>query len=498
MYGGEQSGFAGAAGGCGRGSRQPVRARAAVAATGLGGAGAALAATAVGRSVAAIAGNDDSLGAGSVVAVGRPDSGGTGAAAACVGEGIEVDDEAPADALPWEADATQAMPDTTRPTATTPTAAMATGRREEARDRSALSEFATGRPVVAGRGESTSGAEDSVRFGTDSGTVIFGAVVIGALCRSWYARRTPSCIRVASSQRFSLSKASARSTTCATAGLSLGSTDRIGGAGLVIALSSSSLAVRPSCTSFPVSACHIVAPTDQTSLRPSTWSQRPRACSGDMKAGVPIADPDLRGEAGRRQLAKAGDAEVEHLELARTREEDVRGLDVPVDDALRVRGGEHVEELVGDRQHVVFAELSPASYPPVLERLAVEQLGHEVERPVLGGVVVDHLDGTVVGDGVRRVALAGEAGTHVGAGRKLGVQHLDGHASAVPVCRGVDGGHTAHAEKHVQPPLATERLADALARPHDERVEKLGQVVVVLRRSHVPSPNVRSERSGSS
>jgi hypothetical protein len=182
-----------------------------IAATGLGGAGAALAATAVGRSVAAIAGSDVALGAGSEV--GRPGSGSTGTAVACVVEGIEVDDEAPADAVPWEEDATQAIPDTTTPAATTPTAAMATGRREEARDRRALSEFATGRPVVAGRGESTSAAGEIVRLGTVSGTVRRGAVVIGALCRSWYARRTPSCIRAASSQRFSFSNASARSTT---------------------------------------------------------------------------------------------------------------------------------------------------------------------------------------------------------------------------------------------------------------------------------------------
>ncbi len=287
MYGGEQSGFAGVAGGCGEGAGAGV---ARVAGRGLGGGGAALVAT-VGRSVAAMAGGDDAVGTGSVVAVARPGSADAGSAVGCMGEGIEAD-EAPADAVPWEADTTQVMPDTTRPAATTPTAATATGRREEASDRRALSEFATGRPVVAGRGEGTSAGGEMVRLGTVSGTVSFGAVVIGALCRSWYARRTPSCIRAASSHRFSLSNARARSKTWATAGLSLGSTDRIGGAGLVIALSNSSLAVRPSCTSFPVRLCHIVAPTDQTSLRPSTWSHKPRACSGDMKAGVPIADPD--------------------------------------------------------------------------------------------------------------------------------------------------------------------------------------------------------------
>ena len=99
----------------------------------------------------------------------------------------------------------------------------------------------------------------------------------------------------------------------------------------------------------------------------------------------------------------------------------------------------------------------------------------------------DHLDGTVVGDGVRGVALAHEAGAHVGAGRKLGVQHLDGHAAAVAVCRGVDGGHPAHAEQHVEPPLAcgaSGRCAGATAGRAGRAAGS--EVVVVFRCCHVP------------
>ena len=53
--------------------------------------------------------------------------------------------------------------------------------------------------------------------------------------------------------------------------------------------------------------------------------------------------------------------------------------------ALGVRGGEHVEELVGDAEHLVLASSRPPRRSAaVLERLAVEQLGDEVERAVLG------------------------------------------------------------------------------------------------------------------
>ena len=70
VYGGEQSGLTGAAAGCGAGAGAGAgRGAGRVAGTGFGGVGAALAATAVGRSVAAIAGNDDSLDAGSEAVV---------------------------------------------------------------------------------------------------------------------------------------------------------------------------------------------------------------------------------------------------------------------------------------------------------------------------------------------------------------------------------------------------------------------------------------------
>ena len=61
----------------------------------------------------------------------------------------------------------------------------------------------------------------------------------------------------------------------------------------------------------------------------------------------------MRGLVRRRRLGpldQLRQAEVEHLGLAARRHEDVRRLDVAVDDALGVRGVERVGDLHGERQ----------------------------------------------------------------------------------------------------------------------------------------------------
>jgi len=62
------------------------------------------------------------------------------------------------------------------------------------------------------------------------------------------------------------------------------------------------------------------------------------------EAGLSVAAP--RDEV----VAQAGDAEVEDLDVAGLGLEQVVGLEIAVHDALVVRGGEHVEDLLGDGQ----------------------------------------------------------------------------------------------------------------------------------------------------
>ena len=91
------------------------------------------------------------------------------------------------------------------------------------------------------------------------------------------------------------------------------------------------------------------------------------ACSGDMYAGVPATAPGrlepscrrpasgvvfAEALAGLRQLRQA---EVEHLDDAVRRHHDVAGLEVAVDDAARVRGGERVGERDRDAQRLAEA-----------------------------------------------------------------------------------------------------------------------------------------------
>src|ERR1019366_3854160 len=275
VYGGEQSGFAGAAGGCGVGEGAAAGVGRATG-TGLGGVGAALAA-AFGRSVAAI-------------------SGGAGVAgdwfAADGGELPEAVGDAPEEPAPTTGRAppllalpSSATPPTITLIAVSPPTARTTSAVRERRRRPTVvvaREPATGSAVVGRRWTVAPSALGSVLFGTSGGTVSFGAVEICAPYRSTYACRRASCMRPASSQRFSRSNASALSTSRATAGVAFGATSATGGAGLVIASSTTSFAVWPSCTSFPVRRLNIVAPTAQRSLRASTSSHRPRACSGGM------------------------------------------------------------------------------------------------------------------------------------------------------------------------------------------------------------------------
>ena len=98
------------------------------------------------------------------------------------------------------------------------------------------------------------------------------------------------------------------------------------------------------------------------------------------------------------------------LSDAVAREEEVLRLDVAVDDALGVRGGEHVEELVGEASDLDASSRCPLALPARLERLALEQLHDEEDGAVLGDVVVEDATAPRVLDACwRRSPRAGSA-----------------------------------------------------------------------------------------
>src|SRR5690606_17881210 len=102
------------------------------------------------------------------------------------------------------------------------------------------------------------------------------------------------------------------------------------------------------------------------------------------------------------------DAEVEDLEHARLREEEVRRLDVAMDDVLRVGDLEHREELIAEIERLPHVEAAARADTTLLERLAVEVLEDEVRTPLLGRSVIEHLHGARVIENVSELTLANE------------------------------------------------------------------------------------------
>ena len=112
---------------------------------------------------------------------------------------------------------------------------------------------------------------------------------------------------------------------------------------------SNSFGVSPSCTNRPVRSAKRIALAAQISVRASTSSQWPRACSGAMKAGVPSIEPDrVIALSLRLDLPQPRHAEVEQLQSLRA-QEDVRWLEISVDDANPMIRHQRLHHLGGDR-----------------------------------------------------------------------------------------------------------------------------------------------------
>ncbi len=149
-------------------------------------------------------------------------------------------------------------------------------------------------------------------------------------------------------------------------------------------------------------------------------------------------------------------------------------------DGARVGGFEHVEHLDRDGQELALAERRRA-LDAVLQRLAVEQLHHDVGRPLVGArrdaVVVEDLHDAGVVHLVRGVPLAQEALAHLGVARQAGVQDLDRRARPVAVPPLVHRGHAADAEHALERPLVAEHGADAFLRLEVDFVDQTGSIV---------------------
>jgi hypothetical protein len=117
-----------------------------------------------------------------------------------------------------------------------------------------------------------------------------------------------------------------------------------------------------------------------------------------------------------------------------------------VDDILGMRGGEHIEQLLCNRQNTFQVQAVGSRLPHAFQCHAMEQLHDEKGRAVIGNVVVQDSDRTVMLDAVGDVALAHEALTNEGVERELPMQHLERKALAVAMLDRIDHGHAAIAD----------------------------------------------------
>ena len=181
-----------------------------------------------------------------------------------------------------------------------------------------------------------------------------------------------------------------------------------------------------------------------------------------------------RGFPGRRRFrlrrrrvgGELGQAEVEHLHLAAPGDEDVRGLDVAVKDALAVRRVQRIGNLRADVEQ--GAEVERPSAQPLVERLALEQLHRQIALSLVLVEAVDRADVGMV-QATRRCGLRAGTARWLRSVASLPVgQDLDGHLTPeLHVLSAIDDAHAAGAEL-IEDAVVPEILTDE-GTGHDKR-----------------------------
>ncbi len=131
------------------------------------------------------------------------------------------------------------------------------------------------------------------------------------------------------------------------------------------------------------------------SARRSTAS--PRACSGAISAAVPTTIPWVTPAfvvSASRVIRRShlGKTEIEDLDATARSDEDVRRLDVAMDDAGGMRGVQRVGNLDPCAEPRIYTER--AGGEPILQRRTLQVLHDDERKPVL---LADVMDGADVG-----------------------------------------------------------------------------------------------------
>jgi hypothetical protein len=150
-------------------------------------------------------------------------------------------------------------------------------------------------------------------------------------------------------------------------------------------------------------------------------------------------------------------SEIRDLRLPRLRHDDVRRLEVAVDDAVLVRVMDAARHLLDQRED--RAKLNALLEQEPAERLPLDEL-HDEEHPTAFLARVIDRDKVRVRQAGRRLRLALEPPAHRLVRRRHLLHHLEGHrAIQIAVDRAVDDGHRALAEHRLDVEAAEARKA---------------------------------------
>ena len=166
-----------------------------------------------------------------------------------------------------------------------------------------------------------------------------------------------------------------------------------------------------------------------------------------------------------RCVKRFGETKIEHLHGPVVANLDVGGFQIPMDDALAVRGVERPGDLMGDPQ--CFVQRQRAVHQAIGERGSLDELQHECPRPA--GVLepVDECDVRMI-QRRQRAGFAFDARDAIGIDGKRIRQHLDGHVATEPgVGRAIHLAHAARSEPaadHIaaQPSAGAQHVVSAI------------------------------------
>ena len=172
------------------------------------------------------------------------------------------------------------------------------------------------------------------------------------------------------------------------------------------------------------------------------------------------------------RLEQPGDPEIQQLRHAIRADQDVRGLDVAVDDGAAMRIGDGRAHLAKELQP--FGDVECLLVAIVVDRQPLDVLHDEVRQAVLGRVAVEQARDVRVIEAGEDLPLVAEAAQH-GLRVHAALDELDGDlllVLAVGAPREIDRAHPAAADPLQDLPVADDLADQAVGVPRRRRAAR--------------------------